>query len=73
MNCTRSISRHQKPLTRNEIEDVTARIYLDSGKTLNALTRDLNELANNKWLIVKENQYHPAIERILQRLPFSIH
>lgn len=68
-----TISKQKQKLTRKEIENITAKIYLEAGKTMNSLTRDLNELVINEWLIFDEEKYEPAIQRVLQRLPFSVH
>lgn len=67
-----AVSQQKRPLTRNEIETIAAKIYLEAGKTMNALTRDLNELVKDGWLIPEDGKYRAAIERILQRLPFSV-
>jgi len=67
-----AISRQQKKMTRQEIQEVTAKIYLETHKKANSQTRDLNDLVKNGWLIATEDRYSPAVDRILQRRPFSV-
>lgn len=66
-----TISKLNQEMVREDIEKIAAKIYLDAGKTMNALTRDLNDLVQENWLVLENEKYRPATERILERLPFS--
>ena len=66
------LSRQAKPLTRNEIEKLTAKIYLDKGKTKNSFTRDWNSLLKTDLIMEREGKFVPNIILILNRLPFSV-
>jgi len=66
------LSRQAKPLARNEIEKLTAKIYLDRGKTKNSFTRDWNSLRRTNLIIEKDGKYSPNFFLILNRLPFSL-
>jgi hypothetical protein len=66
------LSNHNEPLALNEIERLTAKIYLDKGKTKNSFTRDWNSLLKTDMIIEKEGKYSPNFSLILNKLPFSI-
>jgi hypothetical protein len=66
------LSRHGKPLTKNEIEKLTAKIYLDKGKTKNSFTRDWNSLLKTNLITEKNGKFAPNVVLILNKLPFSV-
>lgn len=66
------LSNQNEPLALNEIERLTAKIYLDKGKTKNSFTRDWNSLLKTDLIIEKEGKYSPNFSLILNQLPFSI-
>lgn len=66
------LSGQKEPLTLNEIEQLTAKIYLDKGKTKNSFTRDWNSLLKTDLVIKKDGKYVSNFSLILNQLPFSI-
>lgn len=66
------LSRQNKPLTRNEIEILTANIYLDRGKTKNSFTRDWKSLLKTDFIIEEDGKYSPNFSPIRNRIPFSM-
>lgn len=66
------LSRQAKPLTRKEFEQLTAKIYLDEGKTKNSFTRDLSSLLKTDLIKETDGKFAPNVHLILNKLPFSI-
>jgi Fic family protein len=66
------LSRRAKPLTRKEFEQLTAKIYLDEGKTKNSFTRDLSLLLKTDLIKETDGKFAPNVHLILNKLPFSI-
>ena len=65
------VSRQARPMSRQEIEALVAKTYMDAGKRINTITRDLNELKGMGLLVEKEGRYEANLGLIAQRLPLS--
>ena len=66
------LSKQLEPVNRDKLEELTAKIYLDSGKKKNTFTRDLNALLKMELIIENEGLFGPNINLILERLPFRM-
>jgi hypothetical protein len=58
-------------MSRPEIETLVAKTYMDAGKRINTITRDLNELKGMGLLVEQEGRYAANLGLIAQRLPLS--
>jgi len=66
------LSRQAVPLTKDKMENTTAKIYLDAGKKKKAFTRDINALIKMKLILKKDDGFEPNFALILEQLPFSV-
>lgn len=71
-NVLLQLSRVDRPLSVEEFEQLTAKIYLDVGKTRKTFTRDVNALIKMKLLVAKEGKFLPNLDLIAQHLPFTV-
>lgn len=62
------VSRQAKPLTRQEIETLVAKIHMGTGKKGNTITRDLNELKDMGLLVEEGGRYRANLGLIAERL-----
>ena len=67
-----ALSRQAVPLTKDKMENTTAKIYLDAGKKKKAFTRDINALIKMKLILKKDDGFEPNFALILEQLPFSV-
>ncbi|OQA91374.1 MAG: Adenosine monophosphate-protein transferase SoFic [Elusimicrobia bacterium ADurb.Bin231] len=66
------LSECANPLPLSEIEKLTAKYYLDKGKTQKSFTRDWNSLLKTDMIAEKDGKYSPNYSLILNQLPFSM-
>lgn len=71
-NVVLALSRRGEDITREQLERLTAKIYLDAKKTKNTFTRDLNQILASGLIVEERGVYKPNLDPILQRLPFSV-
>ena len=60
-----------RPLTLKEIEDFTAKVYLEHKKQSNSFKKDYRYLIENEFLLEMKDGITPNVKPVLQRLPFS--
>lgn len=71
-NVALTLSRRGEAITREQLERLTAKIYLDARKTKNTFTRDLNQILASGLIVEERGVYKPNLAPILQRLPFNV-
>lgn len=71
-NVVLAISRQPEPISKDKLEELTAKIYLDSKKMKNTFTRDLNSILKTGLVVEDGGLYRPDLDPIVKRLPFSV-
>lgn len=71
-NVVLALSREVEAISKERLEELTAKIYLDAKKTKNTFTRDLNAILQSGLVVEENGLYRPDMGAILERLPFSV-
>ena len=58
--------------SKDKLEELTAKIYLDAKKTKNTFTRDLNLILKTGLVVEEDGLYKADLYPIVKRLPFSV-
>jgi Fic family protein len=66
-----ALSREGEPVSKERLEELTAKIYLDAKKTKNTFTRDINVLVKTGLVREEGGMYRADMSAVIERLPFS--